>query len=295
MEVASHFHRVILDSVPHHVAVINSEGTIVFVNQAWIEFAQLHQQKHEWVGYSYWDVCNQDQTVVSALTKMLQKQADSYGYQYHYHTGQQQRWYQMSAIAIDYHGQRFAVITHVDITEQKNAEEEVRELTLLDSLTALPNRRHFTQFFDQEWRRGIRQQQPLSVLLLDVDLFKQYNDTYGHQMGDQCLQRIAALLAQFAKRPGDLMARYGGEEFVLVLANTDTSAAEKIANKLVNAVLELKIPHIAIGIESVVTISIGVATLVPSQQLAATELLQRADKALYQVKKHGRNGFKLAQ
>ncbi|WP_298443930.1 sensor domain-containing diguanylate cyclase [uncultured Ferrimonas sp.] len=294
MPTTEPFYRKALDAIEHHIAIIDHNGTIRFVNQAWIQFADSINEQHHWLGYSYWKLFNNNEVVVPQLQRLLAGEQEQFQHEYCFHSEQQQRWYLLTANPMEWQGQRLVLVSHCDITAQKNTEQQVRELTLQDSLTTLPNRRHFTQFFDQEWRRGARQQQPLSLLLLDIDRFKWYNDSYGHQQGDRCLQQIAGLLSQFAQRPGDLMARYGGEEFVLVLANTPASAAQRIAEKLVEAVNKLQIPHQDVGPDPIVTVSIGVATQIPQPDLEQAQLFKAADLALYQAKKQGRNRFAYA-
>lgn len=289
------FFQHIVQSLDHHLAVVDTDGKICFVNEAWLQFSRIHNEySHQWVGYSYWEVSENDPVVVSSLKKLLAGEIDRFSYEYHFHSEQQQRWYLMTATPLLFDQKRYALITHCDITPQKNTEAQIRELTLTDSLTGLPNHRHFTQFFEQEWRRGKRYNQPLSLLLLDIDHFKRYNDNYGHKQGDVCLQQIGKLLRGFAQRPGDLMARYGGEEFALVLANTTSKDAQRIAADIVAAVSMLKLYGNNGFATDSITISIGVATQIPKEHSNKDLLFQASDKALYQAKSEGRNRFCVA-
>lgn len=170
----------------------------------------------------------------------------------------------------------------------KAANDKLSELSATDSLTGLANRRRFDEALETEWARAARAGRPLAVILADVDHFKAYNDRYGHQAGDECLRRVAAVLRAGARRPGDLAARYGGEEFCLILAETDTDAALQVAENLRQAVQNLAIPHEG-SPHGLVTLSLGLAAMVPEAGRALRDHLQAADRALYGAKEAGRN------
>jgi diguanylate cyclase (GGDEF)-like protein/PAS domain S-box-containing protein len=176
-----------------------------------------------------------------------------------------------------------------DITKRKQAEEKLKALSTLDGLTGLVNRRHFEEYFDREWKRSVRTGKPLSLVMCDIDYFKYYNDTYGHLQGDECLRKVAGALQKAVNRAGDLVARFGGEEFIVVLPETDPEGVVKVAEMLREKVESLKIEHKKSPVSSYLTISLGVATAVPSREDAARELISSADMALYQAKKEGRN------
>lgn len=166
---------------------------------------------------------------------------------------------------------------------------QLATLARIDGLTGLANRRTLDASLETEWNRCGRSQAPISFLMLDIDWFKRFNDQYGHQAGDACLQRIADLLRGFARRTGDIVARYGGEEFSLLLPNCESASAQAIAAEICTQVAELEIPHIGSPYQHVTT-SIGVATLTPSASpSSAATLVQQADAALYNAKQHGRN------
>ena len=175
--------------------------------------------------------------------------------------------------------------------ELKNA--ELARFAVQDGLTGLANRRRLDEVLDSECRRAIREKNPLSLLMTDVDFFKKYNDTYGHQMGDDCLRRVASALAVAARRPGDLCARYGGEEFALVLPNTPAVGACQVAEVARSQVEALQIPHAASAVAPHVTLSLGVTTMLPGEALDPTALIKRADSALYAAKHGGRNRWQL--
>jgi diguanylate cyclase (GGDEF)-like protein len=171
----------------------------------------------------------------------------------------------------------------------------LQRLSSLDGLTGVANRRRFDEVLEQEWRRALRNKTPLSLIFIDIDFFKVYNDTYGHLMGDECLKQIAKTLSGILNRPGDLVARYGGEEFVVLLPETDTSGAITIAETLRTKVEEMKIPHLKSECSNYVTISLGVATAIPSHDSSASWLIDKADKALYQAKQEGRNQLRCSE
>lgn len=166
---------------------------------------------------------------------------------------------------------------------------QLKGLASLDSLTNIANRRTFNTAIEDEWRRAQRQHYPLALMMIDVDYFKEYNDSYGHQQGDDCLQQIARLLAKQTRRPGDLAARYGGDEFILLFSNTDAEEAKQIAKRFRQAVRDLAITNKYSRAGDVVTLTIGIASLVPEDHQQPTELLNQADNALYQGKVQGRN------
>ncbi|MBD2105722.1 diguanylate cyclase [Nodosilinea sp. FACHB-13] len=176
-------------------------------------------------------------------------------------------------------------------TEQalQNANQELQRLTLVDGLTGIANRRHFDQYLEQEWRRSVRDRLPLSLILLDVDYFKLYNDHYGHQSGDACLCQIAQAIAIPPRRATDLPVRYGGEEFAVILPNTDRAGAIYLAETLRQAVKALHLPHAKSAVGPWVTISLGVATCLPSATLNPINLIRTADGLLYQAKQQGRD------
>jgi diguanylate cyclase (GGDEF)-like protein len=173
-------------------------------------------------------------------------------------------------------------------------QSKLRQLSYTDGLTGIANRRHFQEELDQMWRHEARVSEPISLIMCDIDYFKAYNDTYGHQKGDKCLQLLSRTLSETLKRPLDMVARYGGEEFVVILPDTTLNGASSIAEDMRDRVESLGITHDKSKIAKVVTISLGVATITPSQNSYYDALILAADQALYRAKEEGRNRVKVA-
>lgn len=171
----------------------------------------------------------------------------------------------------------------------QQANQELERLAHLDGLTQIANRRRFDQVLQEEWQRLARKQQPLSLILCDVDYFKSYNDTYGHQAGDDCLYSIAQTIRQSVNRPADLVARYGGEEFVIILPDTDAIGAEVVAKIIQQKVQDLQLIHAQSPSSPYISLSFGIACYIPQPGLSSSRLIEAADTALYQAKKQGRN------
>lgn len=206
-------------------------------------------------------------------------------------------WLEASARAItDERGGKVTGMVAVvrDITERKAAEEELASLARTDGLTGLANRRCFDEVLTKEWRRAMRDRTPLSLLLLDIDHFKFFNDAFGHPAGDACLRRVAHEVQTAVRRPADLAARYGGEEIALLLPNTVGSGAIAVAEQVRAAIESLGIAHSGLGGIDRVTVSVGVATAIPSPDVGEESLLAAADAALYRAKRGGRNRVAVA-
>ncbi|NET72607.1 MAG: diguanylate cyclase [Sphaerospermopsis sp. SIO1G2] len=208
-------------------------------------------------------------------------------------------WYHFVAVKL---GDGFSISIR-DITSRKKIELALQEanqqlglIANLDGLTKVGNRRCFNERIAREWQELAEKQQPLSLILFDIDYFKLYNDYYGHLAGDECLFKIAQLVStlirhQDINRPTDLVARYGGEEFVILLTNTDLSETVIVAARIQTAIRKLKIPHIQSQIQGIVTISLGIASVIPTLALTPDKLIGNADQALYQAKQQGRDRY----
>ncbi len=168
---------------------------------------------------------------------------------------------------------------------------ELQYLTTVDSLTKLYNRRHFDTFIEQEWNRLKRLQQPLTLIMIDVDYFKKYNDTYGHQAGDRCLIEVAREIKQLTKRAGEFAARYGGEEFVIVLPNTDINHGFVLAEKLQDNISRANLIHESSLVAKQITLSMGITSIIPQNNIPLYQLIEWADRALFEAKDKGRNCY----
>lgn len=182
-----------------------------------------------------------------------------------------------------------------DISIRKATESKMEWLSSHDGLTGIYNRRYFNEQIDREWKRLLRSQEALSIIIIDVDFFKNYNDYLGHQTGDSCLQKIATSLELLGRRSTDFVARYGGEEFVVLLPGTDINGAQQVADNLQNQIRGLNIPHPNSITSKKVTVSMGVASITPTLGCSYERLIRFADQALYQAKENGRNRYGVYQ
>jgi diguanylate cyclase (GGDEF)-like protein len=213
--------------------------------------------------------------------------------------GQEKHTYQVQRTAI-MSRERLAgsVVTLNDITERVRLLAEIErhrdllaDLSFLDGLTGIPNRRRFDEYLSIAWSFAVRESQPIALILIDIDHFKNYNDHYGHQAGDVCLTRVASALVSSLRRHTDLVARYGGEEFVCVLPDTNTDGAMEVAESFRRSILALEIPHAYSTAMQFVTISQGVASLRSAMSISSEVILKGADEALYEAKRSGRNAI----
>ncbi|MDG3006624.1 diguanylate cyclase [Paludisphaera mucosa] len=295
-----------LDSLLSHMAVLRPDGTIVAVNAAWNAFAAGNglAESHCGPGANYLDVCDAaegdcaEQATLTArgIRDVGRGRTPSFQMEYPCHSPTERHWFVVRATRFAVGAEVFVVVTHDDVTQRKVAEQALQEanrllevLATTDGLTGVANRRRFDRTLALEWERHARSATPLSLLLVDVDHFKKYNDSRGHQEGDHCLREIAGALGESAVRPGDLVARYGGEEFAIVLPETGRPGAMTIA-EAVRGRLHLRgLPHGAPGAGPLVTLSIGCATMTPGRVDPADALVERADRALYEAKAAGRD------
>lgn len=209
-----------------------------------------------------------------------------------YYPQKENCWYQLVAVKLE---DGFA-ITVRDITVSKKFEIQLQEgnrqlqlIANLDGLTQVANRRCFNDYLKKQWQKHLEKQQPLTLIMIDIDYFKLYNDYYGHQQGDECIYRVAQGIAMIIKRPTDLTARYGGEEFAVILSNTKIEAGLIMADLIQSTIASFEIPHEKSQVSSYVTLSIGVSCLIPNEYLSLEDLIGNADKALYEAKNQGRD------
>jgi diguanylate cyclase (GGDEF)-like protein len=288
----------ILDSIDEHIAVIDQQGEIQFVNHSWISYGERNGCLTDivWQSQNYLKIC---QTAAGAgdefgrdasrgIEQVISGLSEYFELEYPCHSTGEYRWFMMRVSKSMLEQVPYYIIAHHDITQRKQAEEKALSLANLDGLTNIANRRCFDEVLDVEWRRCQRLLLPLSLLMIDIDFFKLLNDDYGHQAGDDFLKALAEQLTRYTKRPGDLCARFGGEEFVLVLANTYRRDALKIAENIRTHVMALGCVN-ANAPEGIVTVSTGLVTVIPQDELDVSSFIKLADELLYQAKENGRN------
>jgi len=295
-----------LDGLSAHIAIIDANGDIVLVNKAWRDFASSNGADPERVssGTNYITACTAtppnalDEPLFFAdgIRSVLDGTRTLFTMEYACHSANTQRWFLGRVTPFPGGGPKRAVIAHEDITERKLMEialvESNRKLELLtneDGLTQIANRRHFDAVLNAECSRHARSGSALSLLILDIDHFKSFNDTYGHVQGDECLRSVARALTQCVKRPTDLVARYGGEEFVCLLPDTHLIGAVSVAENMRKHIEQLAIPHANSSVSSIVTVSIGLVAIRCDQNTTPEDIVRQADELLYQAKNEGRN------
>jgi len=286
-----------MDSLADQVAIIDGSGGIVDLNAAWLRFIRVNRIPAEFSlpGKPYLDLvaaaaspgASHVVDVGRGIRTMLSGQHREFRVEYPVRASGRERWMLMRVIRLDATPDPMFVVSQFDITERRNAEDEAWRLAHHDSLTGLANRRHFDETFESEFRRNKRRRSEISLIVLDVDSFKKYNDTHGHVAGDRCLVRIAGVLSTYSRRPGDLAARLGGDEFALILGDTDYEAAGRIAQGVRRSVENLGMCFGSTG--EIITVSVGAVTAMASAVDSAKDLLAAADRALYQAKSAGRN------
>lgn len=291
----------VLDSLEEHIAVIDRQGNIIYVNRAWKQFGidnglpvEFDNVKSNYLKECCASVARGDSLaakVLHGIRDVLRGTVESFQYEYPCHGPNTRRWYSMRVTPLRRHPGSLVVVSHHDITKRRLAEERAVHLALHDPLTGLSNRLHFAEFLDDEWKRNRRDQEPIALVMLDVDHFKNYNDEFGHSAGDQCLTNVGRVLQTFSNRPGDLAVRYGGEEFALLLGKTNYAESQRIAEAIRTSVWGLNVRY---GGSKRLSISAGVASCVPKKGQDASSLLKEADEALYSAKRSGRNRVVLA-
>ncbi len=199
-------------------------------------------------------------------------------------------------LAVTENGEFIGLLSAMNFFEYyKDVEEHLSNLAIHDGLTGIYNRRYFDETLAREWKRTMREKAPLSLIMLDIDYFKKYNDTYGHQAGDECLRQVATTISGALRRPADMVARYGGEEFVVVLPNLKLEDSAKFGETIRAKIEALKMEHKQSDANPFITVSLGIASVVPSSISSYEELVGAADKALYSAKNKGRNRVCVAQ
>lgn len=296
MQDLSALHTLVINSLEEQIAVIDQAGTIVDVNSAWANFGAENglSSTHACVGSSYLKVLSASATngdnlageAAQGILDVMHGKRASFYFEYPCHSPEEKRWFMMRVTRLKDDSRSLFVISHHNITLRKLAEERAEHLAMHDPLTGLANRRYFNLFLNREIRRSIRNRSAISLIEVDVDYFKAYNDEIGHLAGDQCLVNVGQILLSFSHRPSDLAVRLGGDEFALLLGDTDVAGSQQIAEAILETINDLKM---VFGDSRQVTVSVGVASVIYDEQMNEDFLLQEADKALYRAKLAGRN------
>jgi len=291
------FIKLLLDLLPDPVFIKNSLGIYTDCNKKFLEFVQLSRE--EIIGKSVYDIASKE-----LADKYFEKDKELFD-----NPGHQE--YEYRIVSNENHRERVVLfkkctfhnpdgtiggiigVIH-DITHQKEKEARLIQLSEIDPLTQIYNRRYFDAIYDAEIKRSTRSNTRLSLILIDIDYFKNYNDTYGHLAGDDSLIKVAQTINQTLRRPGDSVARYGGEEFICILPDTDTQGAIHVANQIKTNIANLKIKHEQSGVSHWITVSQGIYTVLGDHlSIDQQAALEKVDKALYRAKSNGRNRFEI--
>lgn len=300
LEYSPGFLHAILDSVTANIVVIDGAGDIQYANKAWFEFSEDNNAgiaDEDWRNLNYLKECDRasamgDEVGAEAgegIRRVLEGRAPEFYLEYPCHSPDEERWFMMRMVPFQSDLDLYFVIVHQDITERKLAEGKVSALARIDGLTGIPNRRAFDEFLHEECRRCMRLEKPVSLAIVDLDHFKLLNDTYGHQVGDECLRQVTSLLQESVNRPSDICARYGGEEFTLLWGDTPLEQARELADQFLRNLAGARLLNIHSPTGKYLTASIGLAAMVPTSDSDQTALVGKADYMLYVAKGNGRN------
>lgn len=297
LRVSEEQFRLLAEYSSDMISLHNAEGKYVYVSPACKDMLQYEEE--ELVGHNAFDYIHPEDhdTVQTNHQRLFETGYTVTTYRIRRKDGGYV-WFESSTKLLhetNLDGINLIVVSR-NISERKLAEQKLQEaneilqrLSAIDGLTGVSNRRAFDERMDMEWDRSRRDSKPLSLIMLDIDFFKAYNDTYGHQGGDGCLKQVASVIQETLERSTDLLCRYGGEEFSVILPETDKAGARIIGEKIRKAIETMEIPHAGSSISPWVTVSIGIATMIPSLYTSSINLISHADKAVYQAKKDGRN------
>lgn len=289
----------IFSSLINQIAVIDESGYIHYVNDAWKRFWRENggSDEIEWIGLNYLKVFegadsdgqlnDTKQGIIDVLNGSLSQFSMDYPCNIHASV----KYGNMCIKPLSAQDPSLYLVMHSDITERKTTELKIAQLSITDPLTQLHNRRYFNERVSEEWQACIRSKSFMSVILIDIDCFKSYNDNYGHLRGDECINAVAQVIKRHARRPTDLAVRYGGEEFLLMLGGAEIEHARKIADSVRSEIRALNMPH---PDGKVVTVSCGVATHLPANGGTYLDVLNLADLHLYKAKHNGKDQTEFA-
>jgi diguanylate cyclase (GGDEF)-like protein/PAS domain S-box-containing protein len=293
LQDALEYSDAIIATVREPLVVLDKELRVITANRSFYRTFQVHPEETEKrliyeVGNRQWDIPGLRELLENILPKNTSFEDFEVDHDFE-SIGRKTMLLNARKIYRKTNHVEMILIAIEDITERKKAEEQLKRIAFMDGLTGVANRRHFDTTLDLEWRRAMRSAKPISLIIVDVDYFKNYNDLYGHLAGDSCLQKIAHTIRDSLRRAGNFAARYGGEEFAIILPDTDTEEAYFFAESLREKIEHLNIEHTDSRVGKNVTVSLGVSTTIPKRNSTQDELISLADKALYKAKQEGRN------
>ncbi|AEP31421.1 GGDEF domain-containing protein [Brumicola nitratireducens] len=285
----------VLNAFQDHICIMDIQGNILFVNNAWVDFERNNSSNDltDWLSVNYLDVCDKSigdgsqfaEKAGHGIRAVINKKAPFFKIEYPCHSPNMQRWFVLFCTAFEFENSRLILVKHSNVTQKIKA--QINSHT--DALTLVGNRRALDEFLDHEWRRCSRLRQPISALMIDIDDFKQFNDINGHLKGDDCLKKISQALKNLVHRPSDIFCRYGGEEFIYILGNTNLHIALELSDKIHSSIEDLHIIQNQELPDKYVTVSIGVCSICPTSSEEKEILLKKADHCLYQAKSGGKN------
>ena len=289
------FIKTMVDIIPVPLFYKDRKGSYLGCNKAFEDF--IGKSKEEIIGKTVYEISKKNNAeTYTDMDKQLFDNPGTQTYEYEYENSKNEKKYVVFK-KVTYNnslGEVNGIIGIInDITEIKKRETELTEKTFFDSLTEIFNRRYFDENIEKEWKQCVRGNESLSLIMLDIDFFKKYNDYYGHQEGDNCLKRIAQEIRISLLRPSDIVVRYGGEEFVVILPNTNSDGAHRVAERIRRNIINLAIKHEASTVSEVITLSQGIAEMNNNNNDTVYECLKNADKSLYKAKKNGRNTIEI--
>lgn len=300
MEIENSFFTQVLNNMPDHIVVIDLEGNIVFSNQAWDTFGEDNgvPEDQSWKQHNYLDVCDQAANsgddfgtqAAKGIRKIINDGINDFSFEYPCHSPTEKRWFMMTAKLMSHDDKPLILISHINITERKLAEESALNQSREDHLTKIANRRNFDEFAEQLWAANRRNKQEVCLAIIDLDRFKEINDEYGHQAGDNALIEVAKLLSEISQRPTELCARFGGDEFVVIYGDSSKLEVYKLLSNFQKQLENRKIPAPDDkGHQQILTTSIGLYAMQPTRSNRFSFLYEAADRLLYCAKNKGRN------
>jgi len=292
--------KAILDALSASIAILDSEGNIVNVNKQWIDFGVSNDMPHDYdcVGINYFDICeNADgfscgyraDEAAKGISSVINGKNEDFNMVYECSSPQTQRWFEMRVTKVANLTPAKVVVSHENITTLKSSELKLKALSETDGLTGIANRRVFDDSLNREVSRAVRNKSEISMLMIDIDFFKAYNDFYGHLQGDECIKTVARVMKETISRTTDILARYGGEEFAVLLPDTNIDGAVHIGEQIIENLRKEALPHENSSVSGHVTLSVGVSSMSPEKNLTCSQLVDIADNALYKAKHEGRN------